>query len=250
MTAYLLIGQDKRLEELYEMLKEKGKQVMYVQEEQEIEALTRYPIEQGKKTVCVVGKIPQDIETALKEKGAVFFHMLTDKRCKSFNAVATAEGAIAHAIVMSPWNIEDSAVCIVGFGTCGSVLAEKCKALGAKTTVVVRRQEMAKAAAKAGHQVIWTEEFAEKAGTFRYLFNTVPAVLITDSVLKKLRKDVILIDIASNEGGVDYKAAAVRQIKAVQILRIPGRFAAKSSAKKLFEILLAQEESTALVEQE
>ena len=47
---------------------------------------------------------------------------------------------------------------------------------------------------------------------------------------------------ASNEGGVDYKAAEAYQLKAVQILRIPGRFAAKSSAKKLCEILLAQEE--------
>lgn len=242
MTAYLLIGQDKRLEELYEMLKQKGKQVMYVQKELEIEALMRYPIEQGKKTVCVVGKIPQEIETALKEKGAVFFHMLTDKRCKNFNAIATAEGAIAHAIVMSPWNIEGSSVCILGFGTCGSVLAEKCKALGAKTTVVVRRAEMAEAAAREGHRVIQTEELKEKAGEFRYIFNTVPAVLITDSVLRELKKDVILIDIASNKGGVDYKAAAEQEIKAVQILRIPGRFAAKSSAKKLCEILLAQEE--------
>ena len=53
MTAYLLIGQDKRLEELYKMLKQKGKQVMYIQKELEIETLERYPIEQGKKTVCV-----------------------------------------------------------------------------------------------------------------------------------------------------------------------------------------------------
>ena len=242
MTAYLLIGQDKRLEELYKMLKQKGKQVMYIQKELEIETLERYPIEQGKKTVCVVGRIPQEIETALKEKGAVFFHMLTDKRCKNFNAIATAEGAIAHAMLMSPWNLEGSSVCILGFGTCGRVLAEKCKALGAKTTVVVRREEAAKAAEKEGHQVIWVEELVEKAKEFYYLFNTVPAVLVTDNVLQKLRKDVILIDIASKEGGIDYKAAKTHQIKAVQILRIPGRFAAKSSAKKLCEILLAQEE--------
>lgn len=242
MTAYLLIGQDKRLEELYKMLKQKGKQVMHVPKELEIETLMRYPIEQGKKTVCVVGRIPQETETALKEKGAVFFHMLTDKRCKSFNAIATAEGAIAHAILMSPWNMEDSSAGILGYGACGRVLAEKCKRLGAKTTVAVRRAEAAEAAAKEGHRVIGTEELAEHAGEFHYLFNTVPAVLITDAVLEKLKKDAIVIDIASNEGGVDYKAAAARQIKAVQILRIPGRFAAKSSAKKLCEILLAQEE--------
>lgn len=241
MTAYLLIGQDKRLEELYEMLKQKGKQVMYVQEDAEVEALMRYPVEQGKTIVCVVGKIPKETETALKEKGAVFFHMLTDKRCKSFNAIATAEGAIAHAVIMSPWNIEGSAVCILGFGTCGKVLAEKCKALGAETTVVVRRAEMAKAAADEGHQVLQIEELQEKAAEFRYIFNTVPAVLLTDLILKRLRNDVVVIDIASDEGGVDYRAAAERKIKAIQILKIPGRFAAKSSAQKLCEILLAQE---------
>ena len=168
--------------------------------------------------------------------------MLTDKRCKNFNAIATAEGAIAHAIVMSPWNIEDSSVCITGYGTCGRVLAEKCKALGAKTTVAVRRPEVAKKAFQDGYHVMQTEELMNKAEEFQYFFNTVPAVLFTDAVLEKLRKDAVLVDIASNEGGVDYKAAEAYQLKAVQILRIPGRFAAKSSAKKLCEILLAQEE--------
>lgn len=242
MAAYLLIGEDKRLEELYELLKQKGKQVTYVQKEQEIKALTGYPIESDEKTVCVTGKIPKEIETALTEKGAVFFHMMTDERCKCFNAIATAEGAIAHAIVMSPWNIEGSQVCILGFGTCGSVLAEKCKALGAKTTVVVRRSEAAELAAKKGYRVIMTEDLEKKAGEFVYLFNTVPAVLLTASILEKLKKEAVIIDIASNEGGVDYEAAASCQIKAVQILKIPGRFAAKSSAKKLYEILLAQNE--------
>ena len=242
MAAYLLIGQDKRLEELYKMLKQKGKQVMHISKEPEKEIWERYPIERRKKTVCVVGRIPQEIETALSEKGAVFFHMLTDKRCKSFNAIATAEGAIAHAVIMSPWNIEGSTVCVTGYGTCGRVLAEKCRALGAQTTVAVRREETAKKAFQDGFQVIRTEELAEKAGEFQYFFNTVPAVLFTDAVLEKLRKDVVLIDIASNEGGVDYCAAEERQLNAVQILKIPGRFAAKSSAKKLCEILLAQEE--------
>lgn len=240
MAAYLLIGQDKRLEELYEMLKQTGKQVKYVQKEQEIEALKSFPAD--KETVCVAGKIAKETETALTEKGAVFFHMLTDDRCKSFNAIATAEGAIAHAVVMSPWNIEGSQVCILGFGTCGSVLAEKCKALGAKTTVVVRRPETAELAAAKGHRVIMTKELEEKAGEFTYFFNTVPAVLITAPVLGKLKKDAVIVDIASNEGGVDYEAAAACGIKAVQILKIPGRFAAKSSAKKLYEILLAQDE--------
>lgn len=242
MTAYFLIGQDKRLEELYKMLKQKGKQVMYISKEPDKEIWEHYPIEQGKKTICVVGKIPQEIETALSEKGAVFFHMLTDKRCKSFNAIATAEGAIAHAIIMSPWNIEGSTVCVTGYGTCGRVLAEKCRALGAQTTIAVRREEIAKKVVQNGYHAMQIEELAENIGEFQYIFNTVPAVLFTDTVLEKLRKDAVLIDIASNEGGVDYNAAKALQLNAVQILKIPGRFAAKSSAKKLCEILLAQEE--------
>jgi len=242
MATYLLIGQDKRLEELYELLKQEGKEAVYVSKEPEIKALLHDPIEKGKKTVCVAGKIPEEIQTALTEKGAVFFHMLTDNRCKSFNAIATAEGAIAHAIVMSPWNIEGSNVCVLGYGTCGSVLAKKCSALGAKITVVVRREESARQVKEQGYQAILTEELEEKAGEFLYLFNTVPTVLITAPVIKKLRKDAVIIDIASDNGGVDYKAAADFGITAVQILKIPGRFAPKASAKKLYEILLAQEE--------
>lgn len=235
MIDYVLVGQDKRLEELNQLLKQAGKQTVCAQSEKEMEQLKSLSIE--KETVCVTGKIPKEIETALEKKGAVFFHMLTDERCRSFNAVATAEGAIAHAMILSQWNIDGSEAVVLGFGVCGSVLAEKLKALGANTTVVVRRKETARLACANGYQTLNFEEFEQQSAKFQYLFNSVPAMVIPASVIGQLRKDSVIIDIASGAGGVDYEAAMAAHIKAVQILRIPGRFASKSSAKKLYEIL-------------
>ena len=57
------------------------------------------------------------------------------------------------------------------------------------------------------------------------VFNTVPRVVIDSAVLGKMRRDTLIIDLASKPGGVDYIRARECGIKAIPALSLPGRVA-------------------------
>ena len=54
------------------------------------------------------------------------------------NAVATAEGAVAEAIALSPVNLYRSRCLVTGYGRCASILADRLKGMGAGVTVAGR----------------------------------------------------------------------------------------------------------------
>ena len=57
------------------------------------------------------------------------------------------------------------------------------------------------------------------------LFNTVPVRLIDEDVLRSLPQDIVLIDLASAPGGIDYDAANRLGRKTVVALSLPGKVA-------------------------
>lgn len=73
------------------------------------------------------------------------------------------------------------------------------------------------------------------------IFNTVPVKIFTQNVLKKVKKNCLLIDLASKPGGVDLDQASNLGIKTIWALSIPGKVAPVSSgeiiAKTIINIL-------------
>ena len=155
-----------------------------------------------------------------------------------FNAVATAEGAIAQAICGKDTNLHGSRALVLGYGRCGRVLCEKLKGLSAHVTVCTRNPEAQAWARAMGMETMDTlsaKREKEKLPLFEYIFNTVPAVILKEEELRKMNREALIIDIASGAGGVDYEAADKFGIKALQCLGLPGRYAAKTSADCLAE---------------
>ena len=60
--------------------------------------------------------------------------------------------------------------------------------------------------------------------------NTVPALVITEKIIKELPRDAYIVDIASGEGGTDFACAREYGIHADHVLGIPGKYAPKESA--------------------
>ena len=54
---------------------------------------------------------------------------------------------------------------------------------------------------------VHTDEIAEAAQGFDLVVNTVPAAVLTENVLKNIRSDALILDVASKPGGVDFEAA-------------------------------------------
>ena len=162
-----------------------------------------------------------------------------DIRCLDFmedevvteeNAVATAEGTIAELVNNSPYNIEEAKIIVTGYGFCGKAIAKRLKALGARVTVLARRRDVRKLAKQDG---FYAADFAfgpEEAMGAAMLVNTVPAPVVTRTIIRELPRDAYIVDIASGEGGIDFECAKEFGIRADHVLGIPGKYAPKESA--------------------
>jgi dipicolinate synthase subunit A len=65
------------------------------------------------------------------------------------------------------------------------------------------------------------------------VFNTVPAIVLTENILKCMRPDSLIVDLASAPGGTDFEAASRLGIKAILALGLPGKVAPKTAGKIL-----------------
>ncbi|HEX3021631.1 MAG TPA: dipicolinate synthase subunit DpsA [Lachnospiraceae bacterium] len=155
------------------------------------------------------------------------------------NAIATAEGTILEAIKQSTINLHQSSCLVLGYGRCAKILADKLQGLHAKVTICARSEEALALANAYGYQTLSLKKLPQSVGDYSFIFNTIPSMVIDESIVNQLNKDVIIIDIASKPGGTDFEACEKREIKASLCLGLPGKYAPETSADILNAVLLA-----------
>ena len=191
-----------------------------------------------KEQILFGGVMPEDFEERCEEKEIHCIDFMKDEALTVFNAIATAEGAILEALVHQKTNIHGSDSLVLGYGRCGRVLAEKLRGMGAKVTVCCRNEVQLAYADAFGMDSLLLEDLEDEIQRFEYIYNTVPAVLLGKNLLKRMRRDVLVIDLASKPGGVDYAAAEELGIKAMLCSGLPGKYAPKTSAKGLVDFVI------------
>ncbi len=63
------------------------------------------------------------------------------------------------------------------------------------------------------------------------IFNTVPHIIFDPKMLLRCVKNTVIIDLASEPGGVDFKFAEKIGITAIQALALPGKFFSKTAGE-------------------
>lgn len=183
------------------------------------------------KETCVLGGcFTSEQEKLLSGRDIRYLDFMKDKVVTEENAVATAEGTIAELINKSPYNIEEAKVLVTGYGCCGKAIALRLKALGARVTILARRKEARKEAKQNGFYAVDFAFGPEEAMGAAMLINTVPAQVVTRTIIRELPRDAYILDIASGTGGTDFACAKEYGIRADHVLGIPGRYAPKESA--------------------
>lgn len=180
-------------------------------------------------------KIPKDFGEWLKEQGIRVVDLMESEEVTLLNAIATAEGAVAEAIMLSPTNLHGSRALVLGFGRCGKVLAEKLKGLCREVCVAVRRSSAEAEANALGFETVSFSVLKKEAENFDYLFNTVPAPVLTKDVLEKINRDAVIIDIASSPGGTDFDYCLAHEIRAKLCGGLPGIYSPRTSGEILAE---------------
>lgn len=177
------------------------------------------------------GNISSIIRQAAEKKRVEYHDFMAMDEVATDNSVATAEGAIAEAITVSDINLNQSNCLVLGYGRCGKAIYERLDALGAKCSIGLRNASKKKLPIYA--EGISLEDLPVLVRHYDFIFNTIPAKVLTRECVSKMKKDCIIIDIASKPGGTDFEACRERGIYANLSLGIPGRYAPKTSAQIL-----------------
>ncbi|MDO5547710.1 MAG: dipicolinate synthase subunit DpsA [Eubacteriales bacterium] len=174
------------------------------------------------------GSVPQMVAEMAKRRKLSVRDYLAREELAVRNAIPTAEGAIQIAMEQLPVTIHGLPVLVIGNGRIGSALAQRLKGLGAEVTVSARRQEDFARISSMGYRSADTRALDGTLDSYALIVNTVPAPILTRHLVAQCRKDVLLLDLASGEGGIAPDARTLRKI--IHALSLPGKVAPVTAA--------------------
>ncbi len=151
------------------------------------------------------------------------------------NAALTAEGALQCLMETGKSALWREKVLILGWGRIGKLLALRLMALGSKLTIGARSPESLAMAQVLGCEAISLDELEESIGSMKYIVNTVPARIISDSALCCISPDAILLELASQPGGFDRNLAENLGLNVRFAPGLPGKCAPYSAAKLMHQ---------------
>lgn len=163
--------------------------------------------------------------------------LLQSESLTILNAIPTAEGTIKIAIEETDITIHKSEIMIFGYGRIGKILCQNMRDLGAKVYCVARKEADLAWINQQGCIPTTYREVENKVKNIDIIINTVPSLVIEEKVMKNLKQSCIIIDVASNPGGVDKNIAKRYKIKVITALGIPGKIAPLTAAKYIKETI-------------
>ena len=192
-------------------------------------------IKELKGKYLIAGNI--NIKEELDSNGIQFVDLLKREEFSVLNTIATAEGNIQIAMEETQRTVHGSNVLVMGFGRIGKVLAKMLDGIGAKVYCEARKDEDISWIKAYGYNPIHLNNLDEYLGRFDIIINTIPFQILEGPKLDLVKKEVVIVDLASNPGGVDRKAARERDLKVIWALSLPAKVAPLTSAEFIKETL-------------
>lgn len=178
-------------------------------------------------TVVVSGCLPEELLAWYRQKGVRCESYMERESYQIANAAVTAEGAVAVAMEHLEETVFGAKVLVVGYGRIGKHLCHKLRGLGAEVTVAARRPEHRAHLAAMGFGTDVTGSYYSDLSQYTIVYNTVPHRVFTSEDLAQLRRDCLLIELASGQGGFPPEAPVV------SARGLPGKTAPKTAGEIL-----------------
>lgn len=168
------------------------------------------------------------LEQVCAESGLELVNYFEREELAVLNAVATAEGALEIAIRELPFTLFRSKVLITGFGRIGKTLARSLTALGAQVSAACRKYS----------DLAWAEIYGCKpvplltAGALEselpkadLIINTIPAAVFDRKRLMLIRRETLVLELASVPGIADASLAEQTGVRMIWARSLPGKTA-------------------------
>jgi len=189
------------------------------------------------RTPFLIGIAKDYLKELAKQHRIQLFEINSMNEFAILNAVPTAEGAIQIAMEQLPITIHGAKSLLLGLGRVGMTLARMLDGIGAKVTVVSRSLEELARAKEMGLDTILLDYLEQEIQSYQIIFNTIPALVLTKEVLRKVNCEALIIDVASSPGGTDFAAAKELGLQAILALGLPGKVAPKTAGQILGEVI-------------
>ena len=187
--------------------------------------------------ILIAGSIKPEVYEQANDLQVKVVDIMKREELSVLNAISTAEGAIKIAIEETPKNLHGSNILVLGFGRIGKVLSHMLNGLGAKVSCEARKNSDLAWIKAYGYDAIPLSELNENLYKFDIIINTIPYIVLDREALENVKEDALVMDLASNPGGVDRKAIKEKQIKFVWALSLPGKISPITSAEFIKETL-------------
>ena len=188
--------------------------------------------------IFIAGSIKQNVFDKANERNITIIDIVKREELAVLNAISTAEGAIQIAINETPKNLHGNNVLVMGFGRIGKVLSKMLDGIGAKVACEARKTTDLAWIKAYGYEPINLVELKEKIHKYDIIINTIPFIVLDKEMLQEVKKDALIIDLASNPGGVDRNAIKELGIKFNWALSLPGKVSPVTSAEFMKETLI------------
>lgn len=185
--------------------------------------------------MIITGKLPEKLIEKYSNRKIV--DLLEREDFAILNALPTAEGTIKIIIENIYMNISNSNILIIGFGRIGKVLADRLKKLNANVYVSARKNEDFAWMHVLGYNPVKYKQLNEKLPKFDIIINTVPYLIIDGSKLELVKKNCLLIELASLPGGIDEKSTKLKELKLINAQGLPGKISKVAAAKIIEETI-------------
>lgn len=190
------------------------------------------------------GMIDKDITQAIERKGVTLYDYYQSEALAIYNSVSTAEGVIYELIGNSNINLKGSKALVTGYGKAASAICNLLYSFGSEVVVTARSDRDLATAKIHNCKAVQLYDIHNLKCDFDFVVNTVPALVIDEKLISKLKKDCLMIEIASAPYGIDFDAAEKHGIRVIKAPSLPGRISPKSAGEVLAQTILNIEKGT------
>jgi dipicolinate synthase subunit A len=189
----------------------------------------------SKNQLFIAGFINEKIENLAKVYNIYTVDILEREEMAVMNAIPTAEGAIQIAMEETPITIHSSNSLVLGYGRVGKILAKMLNGIGANVYVEARKYSDIALIKSFTYNPVTLNNLSDVLGNMDIIFNTIPHVILVENLLKRIRNNCLIIDLASKPGGIDFDTARELGLKVIWALSLPGKVAPLTAAKFIKE---------------
>lgn len=185
-------------------------------------------------SLILAGNPTFELSQLFKNNDIELIDYFNNERLLILNAVATAEGSLQLIMHHSDKTIFGSKCLITGYGRLSKIIAKYLKTMGAEITILARSESQLTWAEIEGYYVKHINDLEENLNSIEIIINTIPSIIIPNNVIDQLNKNIYILDISSNPGGLDHQYAKSKGLKTNLALGIPGKYSPKSATEYIY----------------